>query len=555
MNAPDVSRHEALVINTLLQDPSFVHWGLTNPAAPGEPWLQPADFRTPLLGDMYEALRNAVLQIPTGSLSNPPTVELYHGLWNLYQARAAQGDQAAQRLIADRNAWEGQGGLWEYINHLQDPQHGHPSTAYEHAVEVWNASPRQEPLAQAPPSPGDVQADIQAWGALSILGAVLHNPRNADAFRYQPQDPTASQYWLQGEDFDDEFLDIAWQALVSGPNAVIHSEAAHDPYLVGDARAIALTRLTVENMQAILAQRAPTDPAAAEALSDPAFRERAELLLLQDQNASLAHLPLDQIGRHARELVLDPHIRKYVAQLGEQTNAEIRSAGPVGQGLLATLARSVAVLQRLRERANSAAAPTSPQAMHLRVSQSETVYATPARERAIIDAALQNPDFMRTEQYRALRGEDFTVSEHRALFEAMQRHPTPWHPLLLVQEAHLTGNAHGLNGDLMVQIASAAYSDAPRVAQRADGSPQDPRVMAQQLVTVTLRRSTEQANTVVTKAAHTPQMSTDALLGIAAQQYTQAAQSALRYNPTPGQTPRQPQQSQGGQTGRLLAGL
>ncbi|MGW2652060.1 hypothetical protein ACWC1D_00135 [Streptomyces sp. NPDC001478] len=189
------------------------------------------------------------------------------------------------------------------------------------------------------------------------------------------------------------------------------------------------------------------------------------------------------------------------------------------------------------------------------MSQSETVYATPARERAIIDAALQNPDFMRTEQYRALRGEDFTVSEHRALFEAMQRHPTPWHPLLLVQEAHLTGNAHGLNGDLMVQIASAAYSDAPRVAQRADGSPQDPRVMAQQLVTVTLRRSTEQANTVVTKAAHTPQMSTDALLGIAAQQYTQAAQSALRYNPTPGQTPRQPQQSQGGQTGRLLAGL
>lgn len=556
MNAPDVSRHEALVINALLQDPSFVHWGLTNQAAPGEPWLQPTDFRTPLLADMYEVLRNAALQAPNGYLAKPPAIELYHGLWNLYQVRAAQGDQAAQRLIADRNAWEGQGGLWEYINHLQAPQHGHPSTAYNHAVEVWNASPRQEPLTQAPPSPGDVQADIQAWGALSIVGAVLHDPRNAEAFRYQPQDPTASPYWLQGEDFDDEFLNVAWQALVTGPNAVIHSDAAHDPYLVGDARVITLTRLTVDNMQAILAQRAPTDPAAAQALSDPTFWQRAELLFLQDQNASLAHLPPDQIGRHARELVLDPHIRNYVAQLGEQTGAEIRSAGPVGQGLLATLARSVAAIQRLRERVSSAAAPTSAQTQRVRVTRPETAYATPARERAIIDAALQSPDFMRTEQYRTLRGEDFTVPEHRALFEAMQRHPTPWHPLLLVQEAHLAStNAQPLNGDLMVQIASAAYADAPRIAPPADGGPQDPRVMAQQLVTVTLRRSTEQANTVVTKAAHTPQMSTDAMLGIAAQQYTQAAQSALRYNPTPGQAPRQPQHPQTAQSHGQFAGV
>ncbi|MET9777687.1 hypothetical protein ABZ023_26090 [Streptomyces sp. NPDC006367] len=545
------------MINALLQDPSFVHWGLTNPAAPSHPWLQPTDFRTPLLGDMYEVLRNAALQAPNGYLAKPPTVELYHGLWNLYQARAAQGDQAAQRLIADRNAWEGRGGLWEYINHLQAPQHGHPSTAYEHAVEVWNASPRQEPLAQAPPSPGDVQADIQAWGALSIVGAVLNDPRNAEAFRYQPQDPTASPYWLQGEDFDDQFLDLAWQALVTGPGAVIHSEAARDPYLVGDERVFTLTRLAVDNMQAILAQRAPTDPAAAQALSDPTFQERAEHLLLQAQNPSLAQqFPPDQIGRHARELVLDPHIRNYVAQLGEQTNAEIRAAGPVGQGLLATLARSVAALQRLRERVNGAAAPTSPQSTRVRVTQPETAYATPVRERAIIDAALQNPDFMRTEQYRALRGEDFTVSEHRALFEAMQRHPTPWHPLLLVQEAHLTSsNAQALNGDLMVQIASAAYADAPRIAPPTDGSPQDPRVMAQQLVTVTLRRSTEQANTVVTKAAHTPQLSTEAMLGIAAQQYTQAAQSALRYNPTPGQTPRQPQQPQSPQSHGQFAGV
>ncbi|MGW2421399.1 hypothetical protein ACWC0C_19495 [Streptomyces sp. NPDC001709] len=556
MTAPDVSRHEALVINALLQDPSFVHWGLTNPAAPGEPWLQPADFRTPLLGDMYEVLRNAQLQSPNGYFAKPPAIELYHGLWNLYQARAAQGDQAAQRLITDRSAWEGRGGLWEYINHLQAPQHGHPSTAFEHAVEVWNASPRQEPLTQAPPSPGDVQADIQAWGALSIVGAVLHDPRNAEAFRYQPQDPTASPYWLQGEDFDDEFLNVAWQALVTGPNAVIHSEAARDPYLVGDARVITLTRLTVDNMQAILAQRAPTDPSAAQALSDPTFRQRAELLLMQDQNASLAHLPPDQIGRHARELVLDPHIRNYVAQLGEQTNAEIRSAGPVAQGLLAALARSVAAIQRLRERVNSAAPPTSMQAERIRVSRPETAYATPARERVIIEAALQNPDFMRTEQYRALRGEDFTVPEHRALFEAMQRHPTPWHPLLLVQEAHLTGsNAQALNGDVMVQIASAAYAEAARVTHPTDGGPQDPRVMAQQLVTVTLRRSTEQANTVVVKAAHTPQMSTDAMLGIAAQQYTQAAQSALRYNPTPGQTPRQPQQPHTAQSHGQFAGV
>ncbi|MFJ8785840.1 hypothetical protein [Streptomyces sp. NPDC102476] len=549
MNAPDVSRHEALVINALLQDPSFVQWGLTNPAAPGEPWLQPADFRTPLLGDMYEVLRNAQLQSPNGYFAKPPAIELYHGLWNLYQARAAQGDQAAQRLIADRNAWEGRGGLWEYINHLQAPQHGHPATAFEHAVEVWNASPRQEPLTQAPPSPGHVQADIQAWGALSIVGAVLHDPRNAEAFRYQPQDPTASPYWLQGEDFDDELLNVAWQALVTGPNAVIHSEAAHDPYLVGDARVITLTRMTVDNMQAILAQRAPTDPAAAEALNDPTFRQRAELLLMQDQNASLAHLPPDQIGRHARELVLDPHIRNYVAQLGEQTSAEIRSAGPVAQGLLTALARSVTAIQRLRERVNNAAAPTSAQTTRVRVTRPETAYATPARERVVIEAALQNPDFMRTEQYQALRGEDFTVPEHRALFEAMQRHPTPWHPLLLVQEAHLTSsNAQALNGDVMVQIASAAYPDAAPITQAADGGPQDPRVMAQQLVTVTLRRSTEQANTVVTKAAHTPHMSTDAMLGIAAQQYTQAAQSALRYNPTPGHTPRQPQQPQTAQS-------
>ncbi|QDN54190.1 hypothetical protein [Streptomyces sp. S1D4-20] len=555
MNVPDVSRHEALVINGLLQDSSFVHWGLTNLEAPGEPWLQPADFRTPLLADMYEVLRNAALQAPNGYLAKPPAVELYQGLWNLYQARAAQGDPAAQRLIADRNAWEGQGGLWEYINHLQAPQHGHPSTAYEHAVEVWNASPRQEPLTQAPPSPGDVQGDIQAWGALAIVGAVLHDPGNAEAFRYQPQDPTASPYWLQGEDFDDEFLNVAWQALVTGPNAVINSEAAHDPYLVGDARVITLTRLTVDNMQAILAQRAPTDPAAAQALSDPTFRERAELLL-QDQNASLAHLPPDQLGRHARYLVLDPHIRNYVAQLGEQTSAEIRSAGPVGQGLLATLARSVAAIQRLRERVNSAAAPTSVQNPRVRVTRPETAYATPARERAIIDAALRSSDFMRTEQYRALRGEDFTVPEHRALFEAMQRHPTPWHPLLLVQEAHLTSsNAQPLNGDLMVKIASAAYADAPRIAPPTDGGPQDPRVMAQQLVTVTLRRSTEQANTVVTKAAHTPQLSTETMLGIAAQQYTQAAQSALRYNPTPGHAPRQPQQPQSGQSRGQFAGV
>jgi len=556
MNAPEVSRHEALVVNALMQDPSFVHWGLTNPATPDEPWLQPTDFRTPLLGDMYEVLRNAALQSPNGYFAKPPAIELYHGLWNLYQARAAQGDQAAQRLIADRNAWEGRGGLWEYINHLQSPQHGHPSTAYQYAVEVWNASPRQEPLTQAPPSPGDAQADIQAWGALSIVGAVLHNPRNAEAFRYQPQDPTASPYWLQGEDFDDEFLNVAWQALVTGPGAVIHSEAACDPYLVGDERVITLTRLAVDNMQAILAQRAPTDPAAAQALNDPTFRARAELLLQQDQNASLTHLPPDQIGRHARELVLDPHIRNYVAQLGEQTNAEIRAAGPVGQGLLATLARSVAALQRLRERVNSAAAPTSIQTQRVRVTQPETAYATPARERAIIDAALQSPDFMRTEQYRALRGEDFTIPEYKALFEAMQRHPTPWHPLLLVQEAHLTSStSQDLNGDLMVQIASAAYADAPRTAPQMDGSPQDPRVMAQQLVTVTLRRSTEQANTVVTKAAHTPQMSTDAMLGIAAQQYSQAAQSALRYNPTPGHGPRQPQQPQTSQSNGHYAGV
>ncbi|MFF5019513.1 hypothetical protein [Streptomyces sp. NPDC001165] len=549
MSTQNVSRHEALVINGLLQDLSFVHWGLTNPGDP-EPWLQPADFRAPLLGDMYEVLRNAAMQAPNGYLAQPSTVVLYHGLWNLYQARAAQGDLAAQRLIADRNAWEGRGGLWEYINHLQAPQHGHPSTAYEHAVEVWNASPRQEPLTQAPPSPGDVHADIQAWGALSIVGAVLHDPRNAEAFRYQPQDPKASPYWLQGEDFDDEFLNVAWQALVTGPNAVIRSEAAHDPYLVGDARVITLTRLTVTNMQAILAQRAPTDPAAAQALADPTFRQRAELLLMQDQIGSLAHLPPEQIGRHARELVLDPHIRNYVAQLGEQTSAEIRSAGPVGQGLLATLARSVAAIQRLRERVNSAAAPTSLQTGRVRVSRPETAYATPARERAIIDAALQSPDFMFTAQYQALCGEDFTVPEHRALFEAMQRHPTPWHPLLLVQEAHLTSsNAHALNGDLMVQIASAASADAPRIAPPADGGPQDPRVMAEQLVTVTLRRATEQANTVVTTAAHTPQMSTDAMLGIAAQQYTQAAQSALRYNPTPGHAPRQTDQSNGQFTG------
>ncbi|MEE1737060.1 hypothetical protein PUR49_11190 [Streptomyces sp. BE147] len=534
-----------MVINAILQDSTFVYWGLTSRGMEGQPWLQPNDFRTPLLADMYEVLANAALSAPSGYVANCPAT-LYEGLWSLYCSRAEQGDAAARKLISDQNAWTGTGGLWEFISHLKSPDIGNPSSAHEHAVEIWNESPRREPLAQAPPPPGNVQADIQTWGALSIVGAVLNDPRNVEAFRYQPQDPTASPYWLQGEDFEDEFLNLTWQVLVTGPNAVINSEAANDPYLVGDERAFTLTRLAVGNMQDLLAQRSSTDPTVAQALSDPTFWERIEHLLVQAQSPSLAQqFPPTNIARRARELVLDPHVRNYVAQIGEHIDAETRTAGPVGHGLLATLARSVAALHRLRERVANAAAPASPQNRSVLLTKTETSYAAPGRERAIIDAALHTPDLMQSPQYQALQGEDFTVREHGALFEAMQRHPTPWHPLLLVQEAHLTGaNPGDLDGELMVTIASAAYSGAPRTAPVMDGGPYDPRVMAQQLVTVTLRRSTEQASTVVTKAAYAPQVSADALLNIAAQQYTQAAQSALRYNPTPGQGPRQSQQSQ-----------
>ncbi|MFI1700411.1 hypothetical protein ACH419_31140 [Streptomyces bobili] len=544
-------QHELNVLSSLLRDGStagqLVDWSSSKP----QYWLRPHHFQTTWVRDAYEALLSGGLHDIEQRLQTYPRADRAQAtadavtsrMMTLYQQRAAAGDANAQwavnqAYLTHSEFWTG---LHNAVRQMAEPTW--PATP-EHARHDAYVTVR---AAQYPSTTEHVPFELaRARGydndarhrELAVIGAILNKPERAQQFRYAPQSPDASPYWLQPHDFGDPVTAEIWDALVTGPDPAIALPAAYDPNLTVQQRAAAMiqhitTQLTYNDYHRSTgdsAAQARLDANVNQAIgawlayaSSPDFRP--------DPNAPDFSPNPDNAARYAVTFILEPSIPAAVEDLAGRVRDYGLSDASLGQiGL--ELSTTVHALDQLAERLDNAprtlagystpdqnAKPTPEQ------REEQPSYTSLPTERRVLISLMQDPSQLHQDgPTSSLAEQDFTQPEHRYLFKAIKSLPPDaaqdrW--LLNHQAQQLTryDSAPPLNPEELNAIGLEARTLKVAPADQGAGH----------LVIMTVRRTARDGSTAVQAAARET-LDPRVLIDQSRQQFQQATREALRYH-------------------------
>jgi hypothetical protein len=533
-------QHELNVLSSLLRDSSaarqLVDWNRNEP----QYWLRPDHFQTAWLGDAYEALLSGGLDdieqrlqaYPGADRAQATADAVTDRMMTLYQQRAAAGDANAQWAV--NQAYYTHSEFWAGL-------HG---AVRQMAQPTWPANPEHARhdayvtarTAQHPSNTENVPFELTRargydndarYRELAVIGAILNDPWRAQEFRYSPQSPDASPYWLQPQDFGDPATAEIWDALVTGPDPAIGLPAAADPNLTPQQRAAAMiqhitTRLTYNDHH-----RSTGDPAAQERL-DANVSQQIATFLAQASAPDFSPNP-DNAARYAVTFILEPSIPAAVEDLAGRVRDYGLSDASLGQiGL--ELSTTQYSLDELAERLDAAPRTltgysTPDQAAKPAPEQSEEQpsYTSLPTERRVLLSLMQNPSQLHQDgPTRCLAEQDFTQPEHRYLFKAIQSlqpdaAQDSWLLNHQAQQLARYDKAPPLNSEELNNIGLEART--LQVAPADQG--------ASHLVTMTVRRTARDASTAVQAAAQET-LDPRVLIDQGRQQFQQATREALR---------------------------
>ncbi|GAA2720421.1 MULTISPECIES: hypothetical protein [Streptomyces] len=560
-------QHELNVLSSLLRDGSaayqLVDW---NRGGGPQYWLRPDHFQTTWIGDAYEAL------VPDGLDDIEQRLHAYPGadraqaaadvlaarMMTLYQQRAAAGDPNAQWAVnqAYYTHSEFWAGLHSTFRQLAQPTWpANPAHARHDAYVIARAAQHPSTTENVPfelTRPRGYDNDARSR-ELTVIGAILNDPTRAQQFRYSPQSPDASPYWLQPQDFGDPATAEIWDALITGPDPAIALPAATDPNLTPQQRAAAMiqhitTRLTYNDHH-----RSTGDPAAQARLdanvnetigawlayaSSPDFRP--------DPNAPDFRPNPDHAARYAVTFILEPSIPAAVENLAGRVRDYGLSNASLGQiGL--ELSTTEYALDQLAERLDNAprtlagySTPDQTAKPAPEQSEGQPSYTSLPTERRILISLMQDPSQLHQGgPTRSLAEQDFTQPEHRYLFKAIQSLPPDaaqdrWLLNNQAQQLARYDGAPPLDFQELDNIGLAARTVKVAPADQGAGH----------LVTMTVRRTARDASTAVEAAARET-LDPSALIDHSREQFQQATREALRYHEqsVPDPTPYNTQQA------------
>ncbi|MEU3640946.1 hypothetical protein AB0H23_32575 [Streptomyces albogriseolus] len=545
-------QHELNVLSSLLRDGSaayqLVDW---NRSDGPQYWLRPDHFQTTWLSDAYEAL------LPDGLADIDQRLQAYPGadraqvaadtliarMMTHYQQRAAAGDTNAQWAVnqayyTHSKFWAGLHGTFRQL--AQPTWPANPEHARHDAYVTARAAQHPSTTENVPfelTRPRGYDNDARAR-ELTVIGAILSDPRRAQQFRYSPGSPDASPYWLQPQDFGDPTTAEIWDALVTGPDPAIALPAATDPNLTPQQRAATMiqhitTRLTYNDHH-----RSTGDPAAQARLnanvnqtigawlayaSSPDFRP--------DPSAPDFRPNPDHAARYAVTFILEPSIPATIEDLAGRVRDYGLSDASLGQiGL--ELSTTEYALDQLAERLDSAPRtlagystpdPTAKPAPEQ--SEGQPSYTSLPTERRVLISLMQDPSQLHQDgPTRSLREQDFTQPEHRYLFKAIQSLPPDaaqdrWLLNNQAQQLARYDKAPPLDFQELDNIGLAARTVKVAPADQGAGH----------LVTMTVRRTARDASTAVEAAARET-LDPRALINQSREQLQQATREALRYH-------------------------
>ncbi|MFE7649900.1 hypothetical protein [Streptomyces phaeoluteigriseus] len=141
---------------------------------------------------------------------------------------------------------------------------------------------------------------------LAVIGAILNDPARARQFRYAPQSPDASPYWLQPADFGDPATAEIWDALVTGPDPAIALPAASDFRLPAQQRAAAMIQHITTRLAYNDHHRSTGDPAA-QARLDANVSQQIAAYLAKASAPDFSPNP-DNAAQYAVTFILEPSI-------------------------------------------------------------------------------------------------------------------------------------------------------------------------------------------------------------------------------------------------------
>ncbi|MFI6283003.1 hypothetical protein [Streptomyces sp. NPDC050988] len=544
-------QHELNVLSSLLRDGSsayqLVDW------SPKEPqyWLKPNHFQTAWLGDAYEALlpdglkdiEQQLQAYPGGDRSQIAANVVTARMMTLYQQRAAAGDTNAQWAV--NQAYYTHSEFWTGLHDAfrQMAQPTWPANP-EHARHDAYVTAR---AAQHPSTTENVPFELTRargydndarYRELAVIGAILNDPWRAQEFRYSPQSPDASPYWLQPQDFGDPATAEVWDALVTGPDPAIALPAAADPNLTPQQRATAM-------IQHITARLTYNDHH--RSTGDPAAQERLDANVSQQIGAWLAHASspdfrpdLDapdfipnpaNAARYAVTFILEPSIPAAVEDMAGRVRdygLSDASLGQVGLELSTTQYSLDELAERLDAAPRTLAGYSTPdQAAKPAPEQSEgqPSYTSLPTERRVLISLMQDPSQLHHDgPTRSLAEQDFTQPEHRYLFKAIQSLPPDaaqdrWLLNNQAQQLARYDGAPPLDFEEVNNIGLAARTLTVDPADQGAGH----------LVTMTVRRTARDASTAVQAAARET-LDPRVLIDQSRQQFQQATHEALRYH-------------------------
>ncbi|MEU5193734.1 hypothetical protein AB0G86_06670 [Streptomyces scabiei] len=536
-------QHELNVISSLLRDRSAVNqlvdWNRREP----QYWLRPDHFQTAWLGDAYEALLSGGLDdieqrlqaYPGADRAQATADAVIPRMMTLYQQRAAAGDANAQWAV--NQAYYTQSDFWVNLH----------SAVREMAQPTWLANPEHARhdayvtarAAQHPSTTANVPFELaRARGydndarhrELAVIGAILNDPGRAQDFRYSPQSPDASSYWLQPQDFGDPATAEIWDALVTGPDPAIGLPAAADPNLTPQQRAAAMIQHITTRLIYNDHHRSTGDPEAQKRL-DANVSQQIAAFLAQASAPDFSPNP-DNAARYAVTFILEPSIPAAVEDLAGRVREYGLSDASLGQIGLELSTNVDYALGQLAERLDNAPRTlagysTPDQAAKPAPEQSEgqPSYTSLPTERRVLISLIQDPSQLHQDgPTRSLAEQDFTHPEHRYLFKAIQSLPLdvaqdPWLLNNQAQQLARYDKAPPLNSQELNAIGLEAR--AWQVAPADQG--------AGHLVTMTVRRTARDASTAV-QAATRETLDPRVLIDQSREQFQQATREALRYH-------------------------
>ncbi|RNG11867.1 hypothetical protein [Streptomyces botrytidirepellens] len=536
-------QHELNIVSNLLRDSSTANQLLVgrNRQKP-QYWLRPDHFQTDWLGDAYEALLSGGLgdidqqlqAYPGADRAQVTAYAVIARMLTLYRQRAAAGDPKAQWAVNQASLthsdfWVG---LHNDVSQMAQPTWpANPEHARHDAYVTARAAQHPSTIENVPfelsrPRGYDNEARRRE---LAVIGAILNDPTRAQQFRYSPQNPDASPYWLQPQDFGDPATAEIWDALVTGPDPAIALPAATDPNLTWQERAAAMIQHITTRLAYNDYHRSTGDPTA-QARLDANVYQRLAIDLEKASAPNFSPNP-DNAAWYAVDFILEPSIPAAVEDLAGRVRdygLSDASLGQIGLELGTNVDYALGQLaERLDEGHRTLGGYSTPEQTAIPApeqSEGQASYTSVPTERRVLVSLVQDPGQLRWDgSTRSLAEQDFTLPEHRYLFKAIQSlspgaAQDRW---LLNNKAEQLARRDGAPPLDFQELESIGLEARTRKVDPAGRG-------AGHLVTMTVRRTARDASTAVEAAARET-LDPRVLIDQSREQFKRATREALRY--------------------------